>query len=519
MAFRSVVLVSAIGFFHADSPAQPFIHVPGFLKFEVYTNIPGTAVIDLVAAPVYPDSPSRVFYPSSFDTRIIYQDDSHENFGGRLSGFITPTESGDYEFFVRSDDSSQLFLSADDNPANLELIAEETTCCGPFEEPFAPESSDPRTLAAGQRYAVEVLYKEGSGSDLCQVAWRKAGDLTPAAQLTPIPTAFLSTLIAPRGSIAVHTQPVGATAGQNELVTLQVGFTATHAPVVVQWQKNGTNVPGLTGSTVTLGPLQGTEGGTYRAVISIPGAVTNSASVTLAVTPDVTPPTIKRVVGSDTFDRLTVEFSEAVGPDEAGDEFSYRLDGGLMVSDATVLSPTMVRLTTSPQTPGATYTLTVENIVDLDNLTVAPGTSRTFNALSPVGGGLKFEVWFGIPGTAVSALTGDPRYPANPDLAAYVTAASSRGVFADAASMNDYGGRLSGWIVPRESAQYQFFIRSDDDSELSLSSDAEPANATVIAMGVCCGPFAEPPNAATSTPISPRSNTRRTLATSSRINV
>jgi hypothetical protein len=56
------------------------------------------------------------------------------NRGVRLSGFITPSESGDYEFMLRSDDAGQLFLSPDNSVANLALIAEETTCCGPFEE-------------------------------------------------------------------------------------------------------------------------------------------------------------------------------------------------------------------------------------------------------------------------------------------------------------------------------------------------------------------------------------------------
>jgi len=478
------------------------ILVPGFLKFEVYTNIAGGAVADLEASPSYPASPGRVFYMPSFNTRTVYPDDSHDNYGGRISGFITPTESADYEFFLRSDDASQLFLSADDTQANLQRIAEETTGGGPFEEPGAPETSFPITLVAGQRYAIEVRYKEATGADLCQVAWRKSGDTTPAAQLAPIPVAFLSTFIPPRGSITITGQPVGATAGENEFITLSVAFNATHAPAVVQWQRNGVNVPGLTGGKARLGPLKATDAGSYRAVISIPGAVSSSAAATIAVTPDVTPPAIRSVVGSPSFDMLTVEFTEAITAETAMDLFNYQLNGGLSISAATVLSSTSVKLTTSPQTPGATYTLTIDNIEDMAGLLSAPGTSRTFTALDRVGGGLRFEAWLGIGGNAVSALLADPRYPASPDQAAYITQFTSRQVFADAASVNDYGGRLSGWFVAPETAQYEFFIRSDDDSQLSLSTDADPANASVIAIGVCCGPFQEPGGTATSVPIS-----------------
>ena len=229
--FRTIAaLLGALGFAHGAAVAQTPIQVPGFLKFEVYTNIAGTAVSDLVASPSFPGSPGRVFYMPSFDTRTVYLDDSHENYGGRITGFITPTESASYEFYLRSDDASQLFLSPNDDPANLEMIAEETVGGGPFEEPGAQETSFARELEAGQRYAIEVRFKEGTGVDLCQVAWRKDGDPTPAVQLTPVPIAFLSTLIVPRGSVVITGQPANATGGENEYITLSTAFTATHAP-------------------------------------------------------------------------------------------------------------------------------------------------------------------------------------------------------------------------------------------------------------------------------------------------
>src|SRR5688572_5506920 len=232
------IILNSIFLFHANALAQAPIQVPGFLKFEVYTNITGTAVADLTVSATFPDSPARVFYMPSFDTRTVYRDDTHDNYGGRLSGFVTATESGEYEFFLRSDDASQLWFSPDENPANLQLIAEETTFGGPFEETGAPETSQSIGLIAGQRCAIAVLYKEGTGGDYAQVAWRKIGDATPAAQLTPIPIAFLSTLIPPRGSIVVTRHPGNTNTVENEFITLSVEFTATNAPAVVQWQRD-----------------------------------------------------------------------------------------------------------------------------------------------------------------------------------------------------------------------------------------------------------------------------------------
>src|SRR6186997_1567731 len=179
------------------------IPIPSLLKFEAYTNIATTAVQSLLDDPSYPNLPGAVFYMPSFDTRTVYPDDSHENFGGRISGFVSPVESGDYEFFLRSDDASQLFISPDDNPANLVQVAEETGCCNAFMETGDPKTSPPQTLVAGKRYAIQVLYKEATGGDYAQVAWRKAGDTTAASQLKPIPGAFLSSMIPADGTITI----------------------------------------------------------------------------------------------------------------------------------------------------------------------------------------------------------------------------------------------------------------------------------------------------------------------------
>ncbi|MBK7999718.1 MAG: hypothetical protein IPK15_13625 [Verrucomicrobia bacterium] len=491
-----------LGLSCAAAVSQSTINVPGFLKFEVYTNITGSTVAELTASPNFPGSPGRTFYMPSFDTRLVYPDDTHDNYGGRITGYITPTETASYEFFLRSDDASELWLSSDDNAANLQKIAEETACCGPFEEPGAPETSFAREMLAGQRYAIEVRYKDGTGGDFCQVAWRRDGDTTPAAQLTPVPIAFLSTPIPARGSIAVTQQPSNITAAENDTVTLSVNFTATHAPAAVQWQRNGVNVPGLVGRTAKFGPLKTTDAGTYRAIISIPGAFTNSATANVTVAPDTTPPAIRSVVGQSSFDKLTLEFTEPVDATSAVDQFAYSFDGGLTFLDATLVNSTTVILRTSPQTPGTTYTVSAANVLDMAGLSSGdPGTTKTFTTLDRVAGGLKFETWLGITGTAISGLTGDPRYPNSPDVSAYITQFTSRQIYADANSVNDYGGRLSGWIVPPESGDYEFFIRSDDSSQLFLSTDENPENAVMIASeDGCCGPFEAPGAPETSTP-------------------
>lgn len=478
------------------------VSIPGLLKFEAYPNITGNAVQGLLDDPTYPNSPAEVLYAASFDSRTVYPTDSHDNYGARLSGFITPTETAQYEFFLRSDDGGQLYLSTDENPAKAALIAEETGCCGPFEESGAPETSTPIALTAGKRYYIHALYKEGGGVDYVQVAWRKAGDTTAASTLKPIPAAYLSSMIPAGGTITITKQPANASVAQNDTATFTVEATATKA-ALIQWQKNGVFIPGKTGSILALGPVAAADNGAkIRAVISIPGAVVNSSDATLTVTADTTRPTIVNVTGSDTFDTLTVDFSEAITAATAAVAANYSLDGGLTVSSATAVSPSKVRLATSKQALGATYNLTIKNIADTAGLISAADTKKTFSAFANVRGGLKFEAYTGIGGNAVQGLLDDPKYPKSPDVVGYVSQATSRLVFTDN-SVENYGGRLSGWIIPPETAQYEFFIRSDDGGQLFLSPDEDPAKAVAIAEETgCCGPFEEPGAPETSAPIS-----------------
>ncbi len=173
----------------------------GLLKFSYWGDatggeqIPGTPVDNLYADPRYPASPDLVGAVYSFNSRDFFPDDAHELYGATIEGFITPTESGDYRFFIYSDDASQLYLSTDATEANLALIAEETSCCNNFTEPDSPRTSEPISLTAGRKYFTRLVYKEGGGGDYGQVAWRKEGDTTAAASLRPIPGKYLSSAV------------------------------------------------------------------------------------------------------------------------------------------------------------------------------------------------------------------------------------------------------------------------------------------------------------------------------------
>ncbi len=162
---------------------------PGSALWEFYANVTESGGVDAVLNNEnYPDNPSQRRFINAFSTIVAFgSSDLASNFGARISGWVTPTESGNYEFFIRSDDQSRLYLSWDANPINAVQSAEETACCDGFLETGAAETSSPQALEAGQDYYVEAVMREVSGGDYVEVAWRKEGDSTPAGQLTPIP--------------------------------------------------------------------------------------------------------------------------------------------------------------------------------------------------------------------------------------------------------------------------------------------------------------------------------------------
>ena len=371
---------------------------PGFLKVSLYTNIAGTAVSALTADPRYPLAPDEVRYLRSFNTRDALPNDALENFGGRIEGFITPLVSGDYHFFLRSDDASELWLSTDDTETGAVLIAQETDCCDLFAEPTVDPAttSTPISLIAGQRYFIMVLYKSSGGAgqstDIAQVAWRLWMTSHRHARSQPIPGSLLSTLAsdAQGPTVTITQQPQSLTAEESARVTLSVAATTTPTNPVVQWQRNGENIPGATGTNYSFFVSKADSGIPYRAVVSVPGAVAQSSEATITVSPDDTrAPTIVSARGGPNRPEVTLTFSEPIS-DISGvalENYSITGAGGPLGVTAAVLSRdrSQVLLSTDAQTPGTVYTVQVNNVTDAAVIanTIAPNSGITFTARGP----------------------------------------------------------------------------------------------------------------------------------------
>ena len=90
---------------------------------EVWTGITGVLIPDLTNDPDYPDNPDT--------SEIIYglfegPTDVMENYGSRLHGWLSPLTTGDYTFWIATDDAGELHLSTDASPDNALLVSQTT---------------------------------------------------------------------------------------------------------------------------------------------------------------------------------------------------------------------------------------------------------------------------------------------------------------------------------------------------------------------------------------------------------
>jgi hypothetical protein len=159
----------------------------GTLLYEFWSNITGSAIVDLTSHPAFerPPTGSQLLREFKAPSRRA------ENYGARVRAYLLPPLTGDYIFWIAADDAGELWLSPNENPANRKRICSQEFWAPPGDWTRQPsQQSQPIRLEAGRCYYIEALHKQGVGDDSLAVAWeppKGKREIIPGSALSPFP--------------------------------------------------------------------------------------------------------------------------------------------------------------------------------------------------------------------------------------------------------------------------------------------------------------------------------------------
>ena len=120
------------------------------------------------------------------------------------------------------------------------------------------------------------------------------------------------------------------------------------------------------------------------------------------------------------------------------------------------------------------YVLTAKATDNKGACTISDTVKITVNGCTG-NGNILAEGFTGIAGASVAELTSDPAFPNSPS----VTASLTQFEYAEMGTY--YGVRVRGYICAPVTGEYTFFVSGDDQVELWLSTNDNPANKTLLA--------------------------------------
>ena len=264
----------------------------GAINYQRWNNISGGAVINLTSNANYPNNPSTSGTLTIFETPA----NMGNNIGIKVYGYICPPSTGNYVFWIASDESAELWLSTTTSSSNKIKIAFNTSATKSRQwNKLASQKSSPITLTAGQLYYVEALMKEGNGSDNLSVGWAKPGQ-SASTPSEVIPGIYLLTQLP---DIQQPSAPTNLSASNITTTSFTLGWTASTDNIGVSGYdvyQDGIkiNTSNITATSYSVSGL--TAGTIYSYFIKAKDAAGNqsSASTAMDVTtnaPDTEPPT------------------------------------------------------------------------------------------------------------------------------------------------------------------------------------------------------------------------------------
>ena len=131
-------------------------------------------------APYVINRPDYPYHPSDRDVQTSFEApvENTEFRLTRMRGWLRPPTTGQYNFWIASDNSSELWLSTNANPAEARRIA--SVPANKETNPrqwarFPSQRSENLHLSAGEAYYIEALQEQQTGGSHLAVAWEGQG--------------------------------------------------------------------------------------------------------------------------------------------------------------------------------------------------------------------------------------------------------------------------------------------------------------------------------------------------------
>ena len=199
------------------------------------------------------------------------------------------------------------------------------------------------------------------------------------------------------------------------------------------------------------------------------GNVSANSNTINVTTPDIQAPTAPSGLASSNLTSTTLTLSWAASTDNVG------VTGYDVYRNGVKINPSVVT-TTSYNVTGLTastaYSFYVQASDAAGNISA---NSNTINVTTPVAPGctgtgtINYQKWNSITGTTIATLTSNANYPNNPSVSGTLTSFEI-----PVSSGDNYGMKVYGYICPPTTGTYTFWIASDDNGELWLSTTSSP---------------------------------------------
>jgi PQQ-dependent dehydrogenase (s-GDH family) len=332
------------------------------------------------------------------------------------------------------------------------------------------------SLITGTSFAVTAL-SELTAYTVYVVALDQAGNNTASSSIEVITTE------AP--DLQAPTAPTNLSAAAITGTSLILNWTASTDNVGVAGYdvfRNNVkiNTALVTGTSYNVtGLTNATSYSFYVKALDDAGNASTNSNTLNVTTPDTQEPTAPSNVAASavTATTLTLSWSAASDNVSVTGYDVYQNNNKINVTPVTGLSYNVTGLTAT-----TTYGFYVQARDAAGNISA---NSNTINVTTPSAslcsgtGAINFQRFNNISGTSVSNLTSSANYPNNP------TASGTLPSFEiPSNAFDNYGMRVYGYICPPVTGSYTFWIASDDNSELWLSTTSSSANKQRIAYHV-----------------------------------